>query len=68
MGAYITNEEIKTLIEIEGYLGEKENWSEQTCKIWDIVEKLIKRNKKINERAKQNMRRYRKENKNYGRK
>lgn len=68
MATYITEDEIETLIEIENYLGEKENWSENTTKIWNVVESLMKRRYKTNERAKKNMRKYRKENKNYGRK
>lgn len=67
MGAYITEEEIKELIEIENYLGEKENWSENTTKIWSVIEKVLHRRKKTNERAKQNMRKYREKDKNYGR-
>lgn len=68
MATYIKEEEIETLIEIENYLGEKENWSENTMKIWSVVENLLKRRNKTNEQAKNNMRKYRKENKNYGRK
>lgn len=68
MSTYITEEEIETLIEIENYLGDKENWSENTMKIWNVVEKLLERRRKTNEQAKNNMRKYRKENKNYGRK
>lgn len=67
MATYITEEEIETLIEIENYLGEKESWSESTTKIWNVVENLVKRRHKTNEQAKNNMRKYRKENKNYGR-
>lgn len=68
MATYITEEEIETLIEIENYLGDKENWSENTMKIWNVVEKLLERRHKTNGQAKNNMRKYRKENKNYGRK
>lgn len=67
MATYITEDEIKTLIEIENYLGDKESWSENTMKIWRVIESLVQRRKKTNEQAKNNMRRYRKENKNYGR-
>lgn len=67
MATYITEKEIETLIEIENYLGEKENWSENTTKIWRVIENLVQRRNKTNERAKNNMRKYRKENKNYGR-
>lgn len=67
MGAYITEDEIKELIEIENYLGNKENWSENTTKIWSVIEKVLHRREKTNERMKQNMRKYREKDKNYGR-
>ena len=41
--AYIKASEIQKLIEVENYLGEKENWSENTCKIWSVVEELLNR-------------------------
>ena len=41
--AYIKASEIQKLIEVENYLGEKENWSENTCNIWSVVEELLNR-------------------------
>ena len=52
---YIKADEIQQLIEVENYLGEKENWSENTYKIWSIVEKLLSRQKKDNEKSKKVM-------------
>ncbi len=59
--------EIETLIEIENHLGDTENWSVYTTKIWELIEKLLKRHKKENERGKMIMREKRKIDKNYGR-
>lgn len=59
--------EIETLIEIENHLGDTENWSVYTTKIWELIEKLLKRHKKENERGKLIMREKRKIDKNYGR-
>lgn len=64
---YITMEEIETLIEIENHLGDTENWSIYTTKIWELIEKLMKRHKKETERGKLIMREKRKIDKNYGR-
>lgn len=64
---YIKTDEIEKLIEIENYLGEKENWSEATCKIWGVIEELLKRHNKNNERAKKYMRKKREEDPQYGR-
>ena len=64
---YITMNEVETLIEIENHLGDTENWSVYTTKIWDLIEKLLKRHKKENERGKLIMREKRKIDKNYGR-
>lgn len=64
---YITMDEIETLIEIENHLGDTENWSIYTTKIWELIEKLLKRHKKENERGKLIMREKRKIDKNYGR-
>lgn len=64
---YITTGEIQTLIEVENYLGDKENWSENTCKIWQVVETLLARKAKDNEKVKNIMRRKRAIDKNYGR-
>lgn len=65
---WIKNSEIETLIEIENHLGEKENWSESTEKIWNVIETLIERRKKLAEKQKKVMREKRTINKNYGRK
>lgn len=64
---YIKIDEIDRLIEVENYLGEKENWSENTYKIWSVIEKLLERSSKTNVRAKEYMREKRKENPQYGR-
>ena len=65
---WIKNSEIETLIEIENYLGTKENWSENTTKIWGVIETLIERRKKLAEKQKKVMREKRSVDKNYGRK
>ena len=65
--AYIKASEIQKLIEVENYLGEKENWSENTYKLWSVVEELLNRQNKANEKAKEYMRTKRKENPQYGR-
>ena len=59
--------EIETLIEIENHLGETENWSEYTTKLWGLIEELLKRKKKDAEKVKLIMREKRKIDKNYGR-
>ena len=64
---YIKVGEIQKLIEIENYLGEKENWSDNTYKIWEIVEDLLGRLHRDNKKAKEYMSAKRKINKNYGR-
>lgn len=64
---YIKVEEINKLIEVENYLGEKENWSENTYKIWSVIEAVLERGNKTNKRAKEYMREKRKENPQYGR-
>ena len=65
--AYIKASEIQKLIEVENYLGEKENWSENTCKIWRVVEELLNRQNKTNKKQKEYMRIKRKDNPKYGR-
>ena len=65
--AYIKVDEIQKLIEVENYLGEKENWSENTYKLWSVVEELLNRQNKTNRKAKEYMRVKRKENPQYGR-
>lgn len=65
--AYIKASEIQKLIEVESYLGEKENWSENTYKLWSVVDELLKRQNKTNKKAKEYMRIKRKENPQYGR-
>lgn len=65
--AYIKVSEIQKLIEVENYLGEKENWSENTYKLWSVVEELLNRQNKTNEKAKEYMRIKREENPQYGR-
>ena len=65
---YIKVGEIQKLIEIENYLGEKENWSDNTYKVWEIVDGLLNRLHKDNKKAKEYMRAKRKIDKNYGRK
>ena len=65
--AYIKVSEIQKLIEVENYLGEKENWSENTYKLWSVVEELLNRQNKTNEKAKEYMRVKRKDNPKYGR-
>lgn len=65
--AYIKASEIQKLIEVENYLGEKENWSENTCKIWSVVEELLNRQNKTNKKQKEYMRIKRKDNPKYGR-
>lgn len=64
---YIKADEIQKLIEVENYLGEKENWSENTYKIWSVVETLLNRQNKVNKKAKEYMRVKRKGNPQYGR-
>lgn len=63
----IKADEIETLIEIENHLGETENWSEYTTKLWGLIEELLKRKKKDAEKSKLIMREKRKIDKNYGR-
>jgi hypothetical protein len=65
---WIKNSEIETLIEVENYLGTKENWSENTEKIWNVIETLVERRKKFAEKQKKVMREKRSIDKNYGRK
>ena len=65
---YIKAEEIETLIEIENYLGDKESWSENTNKIWQVIDNLLERQKKERNRQKNIMRAKRAIDKNYGRK
>lgn len=65
---YIKVGEIHKLIEIENYLGEKEDWSDNTYKVWEIVDGLLNRLQKDNKKAKEYMRAKRKIDKNYGRK
>lgn len=65
--AYIKASEIQKLIEVENYLGEKENWSENTYKIWSVVEELLNRQNKTNKKQKEYMRIKRKDNPKYGR-
>lgn len=64
---YISNKQIKTLIEVENYLGCKESWSENTNKIWAVIEDLLNRQQKENERQKLWMRERRKVDPQYGR-
>lgn len=64
---YIKTDEIEKLIEVENYLGEKENWSDATYKIWSVIEELVKRHNKNNERAKKYMREKREKDPQYGR-
>lgn len=64
---YIKAKEIEKLIEIENHLGEMENWSENTLKMWDIIETLQQRQKLDAEKSKHLMRTKRALNKNYGR-
>lgn len=63
----IKADEIETLIEIENHLGETENWSEYTTKLWELIEELLKRKKNDAEKSKLIMREKRKIDKNYGR-
>lgn len=65
--AYIKVNEIQKLIEVENYLGEKENWSENTYKLWSVVEELVNRQNNANKKAKEYMRIKRKDNPKYGR-
>ena len=65
--AYIKVSEIQKLIEVENYLGEKENWSENTYKLWSVVDELLNRQNKTNKKAKEYMRTKRKEIPQYGR-
>ena len=65
--AYIKVSEIQKLIEVENYLGEKENWSENTYKLWSVVDELLNRQNKTNKKAKEYIRTKRKENTQYGR-
>ena len=65
--AYIKSSGIQKLIEVENYLGEKENWSDNTYKLWSVVEELLNRQNKTNKKAKEYMRVKRKENPQYGR-
>ena len=65
---YIRREEIEKLIEIEQYLGDKENWSENTMKIWGVVDSLLQRLQKDREKSRANMARLRATNPKYDRK
>lgn len=38
---FIRMDEIEKLIQVENYLGDKENWSENTTKLWEVVEALL---------------------------
>lgn len=64
---YIKVDEIQKLIEVENYLGDKESWSDNTYKLWEVVEELLNRLRKDNKKAKEYMSAKRKINKNYGR-
>lgn len=64
---YIKDSEIQTLIEVENHLGTTENWSENTTKLWSVIETLLKRQKVDAEKSKKVMREKRSIDKNYGR-
>ena len=40
---FIRMDEIEKLIQVENYLGSKEDWSENTTKLWEVVEALLQR-------------------------
>lgn len=65
---YITSDEIQKLIEVENHLGETENWSDATTKIWGVIENLVNRQAKERTKQKEYMREKRKANPQYGRK
>lgn len=65
---YISNEEIEKLIEVERYLGEKENWSENTTKIWGVIESLLQKLQKDREKSRAKMAHLRATNPKYDRK
>lgn len=64
---YISKKQIGILIEVENYLGDKESWSENTTKIWEVIEDLLNKQKKENEQQKLWMRERRKVDPQYGR-
>lgn len=65
---YIRSEEIEKLIEIEEYLGDKESWSENTMKIWEVVDSLLQRLQKDREKSRARMAHLRATNPKYDRK
>lgn len=47
---FIRMDEIEKLIQVENYLGDKENWSENTTKLWEVVEALLQRQNNIRDK------------------
>ena len=64
---FIRMDEIDKLIEVENHLGEIENWSEYTYKLWEVIETLLQRHKETNARTVKYIMEKRKIDKNYGR-
>lgn len=65
---YIKNDDLDFLIHLENKLGQLENWSEDTTKLWELVDRLIAQRKSQNEYTRNHIAEKRKIDKNYGRK
>lgn len=65
---YISMKDLEKLMEIENYLGEKENWSKNTKKIWKVIENVLENREKSNKKTYEIIKAKRLTDKNYGRK
>lgn len=64
----IRMDEIEKLIQVENYLGDKENWSENTTKLWEVIEVLLQRQNKLRNKQRAYMKFKRATDKKYSRK
>ena len=64
---YIKNKDLDFLIELENKLGNTEGWSEDTFKLWSLIDRLLKEREKTNKRTLNIITEKRKTNPNYGR-
>ena len=64
---YIKNKDLDFLIELENKLGNTEGWSEDTFKLWSLIDRLLKERENTNKRTLNIITEKRKTNPNYGR-
>lgn len=64
---YISVEDLKFLIQLENKLGEKESWSKDVMRLWELNEKLIRQRGAANEKIRKAIAARRKIDKNYAR-